>query len=438
MTATHDNLDYFEPELETMPRVEIRRLQERRLLELIPKVYERSGLIRQVWDEAGVKPEDIRSLDDYLAKAPFIDKDAIRNYRDHHEDPCGGLMIADHEDLRVVGFTSGTTGDPTPVPSGPTTAIEIQSSRDWWHMGVRPGDYLAYMMFTFRGGQSRMLNIVGSGFVPVLMPHDPGALPLMIEAIKTYRPTGFFMVSTPLLIGLEKYFETSPDDPREVFASIKGAVFGGEPLSPRFAALAKSWGLELFEITTLGDVVGAIECREHNGFHTWEDLAVVEALDDDGHPVADGELGELVVTALADPIAPLIRFRTEDIVRLDRTPCKCGRTHGRFWVVGRKGDQTIVRGKAIMPRDIQGLVESHNETKTCLFQIIRPQMVLDKLRLRVGYEPELLKDGVEALNARLVATLAAHFEVPVVVELVESSELLKLGPPQKIPRVTKQ
>ena len=143
MTATHDNLDYFEPELETMPRVEIRRLQERRLLELIPKVYERSGLIRQVWDEAGVKPEDIRSLDDYLAKAPFIDKDAIRNYRDHHEDPCGGLMIADHEDLRVVGFTSGTTGDPTPVPSGPTTAIEIQSSRDWWHMGVRPGDYLA-------------------------------------------------------------------------------------------------------------------------------------------------------------------------------------------------------------------------------------------------------------------------------------------------------
>jgi len=438
MTRYDEDRKYFDPVMETLPRDKIRALQERRLLDLVPVLYEKSGLIRDKWDEAGLKPSDIRSLDDFLAKAPFIDKDAIRAYRDHHNDPCGGLMIADPEDLRTVGFTSGTTGDPTPVPSGPTTAIETQSARDYWHMGVRPGEFLAYMMFTFRGGQARSLNLAGAGFIPIMMPHDPGALPLMVEAIRTYRPTGFFMVSTPLLIGLEKYFETTGEDPKEVFSSLKGTIFGGEPLSPRFSALAKSWGLELFEITTLGDVVGAIECNQHNGFHAWEDLALVEALDDDGHPVKDGELGELVVTALADPIAPLVRFRTEDLVRLDRSQCACGRTHARFWVVGRKGDQTIVRGKAIMPRDIQSLVETHNETKTCLFQIIRPQMTLDKLRLRVGYEPELLTDSTEALAARLVATLTAYFDVPVEVELVESAELLKLGPPQKIPRVTKQ
>lgn len=438
MSQPVDNSAFFDPEIETMPRDQLRRLQEGRLLELLSKVYERSGLIREKWDDAGVSLTDITSLDDFLAKAPFIDKDAIRAYRDHNHDPCGGLMIAEENELRAVGFTSGTTGDPTPVPSGAYTGNDTQLSRDIWQIGVRPGDYLSYMMFTFRGGQGRMLNMSAGGFTPIMMPHDPGALPLMVEAIKTYRPTGFFMVSTPMLIGLEKYFETTGDDPVDVFSSVKGAIFGGEPLSPRFAALTKGWGLELFEFTSLGDVIGAMECKAHNGFHMWEDLVLVEALDDDGKPVPDGELGELVVTSLADPIAPLIRYRTEDIIRMDRSPCGCGRTHARFWVLGRKGDQTIVQGKAILPRDIQRLVEGHNETKSCLFQIIRPQMVLDKLRLRVGYEPELLKDSPAALSERLKQTLVEFFDVPVEIDLVLAEELLKLGPPQKIPRVTKQ
>lgn len=431
-----DDRAYFDPHAETMPRAEIEAMQQNKLLDLIPRVYERSALIRRTWDAAGVTPDDIKSLDDFRTKAPFINKDAIRSHRDAFGDPYGGLKIVDDSELVAIGFTSGTTGDPTPVPIGRSSAIETQQLRDYWQIGARPGDYVTNLMFTFRGGQTRAAYVNIGGFTPILSPHDPSELPLVIEAIKTYRPTILYMLSTPMMIGLEKYFETSGDDPQDVFSSFKGGIFGGEPMSPRFAALAKSWGIEVFDYTTFGDVTGAMECRAHDGFHAWEDLAFAECLDDDGNPVADGEIGELVVTALDDPMAPLIRFRTEDIVRFDRRPCSCGRTHARFWTLGRKGDQTLVQGKAILPRDIQQLVERHPETKSCLFQIIRPQPVMDTLRLRVGYES--IVDTPEALSVRLVETLAGHFAVPVEIDLVPAAELLKLGPPQKIPRVTKQ
>lgn len=430
---------YFDPYIETLPRAELKRLQEQRLLATLPTIYQRSGLIRRAWDAAGVTPADIASIEDFKAKAPFIDKDMIRDHRDRFDDPCGGLLIAEPGDLTTVGFTSGTTGDPTPTPLGRGNAIQTEVLREFWHIGGRPGDYMTYMMFTFRGGQAWLGFLGDAGLTPILTPHDPRELPLMIEAIERYRPTVFYMLSTPMMIGLEKYFEAHPEkNPRSVFASIKGGVFGGEPMSPRFAALAKSWGLEIFDYTTLGDVTGAMECRAHNGFHAWEDLALVEVLDDAGHPVPDGEMGELVVTALQDPWAPMVRFRTGDICKMDTAPCTCGRTHLRYWILGRKGDQTIVQGKAILPRDIQRLVEQHRETKTCLFQIIRPEPVMEVLRLRVGYDPEALEDAPEVLAARLAQTLKAEIGVPVEIDLVLVEELLKLGPPQKIPRVTKQ
>jgi phenylacetate-CoA ligase len=433
---THQVDDYFEPVIETLDRPAIEKLQERKLLELLPKVYAHSALVRRTWDAGGISPDRIKSCRDFLTHAPFIDKDSIRRYRDDHHDPCGGLLIADPRDVMAVGFSSGTTGDPTPVPMGRVTPVDIQTMRDFWHIGARPGDFISYLMFTFRGGLSRFSNQTQAGFRTILMPHDPGEIPLLMDALERFRPKIIYMVSSPMLIGLERYFELTGTDPREAFKSVLGTVFGGEPLSPRFAALVKDWGLELFELTSLGDVTGAMECREHNGMHAWEDLALVENLDDQGRSVPDGEIGEMVVTALDDPWAPLIRFRTGDLVRMNRERCACGRTHLRFWPVGRKGDQTIVQGRHVLPRDIQRLVEVHAETKTCLFQIIRPQTIMDALRLRVGYEIHLLTGSTDSLAARLAQSISAALGVRVEIELVPSDELLKLGPPQKIPRVT--
>lgn len=439
-TFATNSHDFFDPQIETMSRADIERMQEMRLLAMLKYVYDADGLIREVWDKAGITPADIRSIADYKAKAPFVNKDMIRAYRDAYDDPCGGLRVADYTDIPHVGFTSGTTGDPTPVPNGKGTAVEPEIQREFWHIGARGGDYVTYLMFTFRGGVQRTAFLNEAGMTPLVFPHDPAILPLVIEAIETYRPTVLYMLSTPLMMGLEKYFETHADkDPRDVFRSIKGAVFGGEPMSPRFQNLAREWGIEIFDYTTLGDITGAMECRAHNGFHAWEDLALVEVLDDAGNPVPDGETGEMVVTALADPWAPLVRFRTEDLVKMDRSPCSCGRTHLRFWTLGRAGDRTFVAGKPILPRDILPIVEQFAQTRAALFQIVRPQAELPVLRLRLGYDPERMGTlTIEALAAQIAARVGSVLDVPCGIELVPDAELLKLGPPQKIPRVTKQ
>src|SRR6516162_2479139 len=97
---------YFEPEIETMPRESLAALQEERILELVPYVYERSALVRKMWDEAGVKPGDVSSLTDFTERVPFITKDDIRQFRDEAHDPFGGLLCTGYAEATTVFSTS--------------------------------------------------------------------------------------------------------------------------------------------------------------------------------------------------------------------------------------------------------------------------------------------------------------------------------------------
>jgi phenylacetate-CoA ligase len=253
-----------------------------------------------------------------------------------------------------------------------------------------------------------------------------------------YRPTFLSNLSNGLIGAIEKELDRLKLDPKNVFASYKGAWFGGEPMGGRQRKLVRDWGLEIFENTSLGDVVGATDCREHTGFHCWEDFALVEAIDPHGtQPVADGEIGELVVTSLTDDVSALVRYRTDDLVILNRARCGCGRTHMRLKLLGRKGDQVLVEGKSVMPMDIWPLVESEPESAAALFQLVRPQRELEVLHVRVGYNARLTL-APDALIRRLTAKFDEHLAVKVKIELIEEAELLRQGPPHKIPRVTKK
>ncbi len=428
---------YFDASVETLPREEIERLQEARILQLVPYVYNRAPLTRHIWDQAGVHPDDIKSLQDYKDKAPFINKDTIREFRDNNSDPFGGLCCVVQPHLKGIGFTSGTTGDPTPVPRAKHTLSMLDLKRCFWHMGLRPKDYFINAMFTFREGQTAD-RCIEADFKPINFCYKPSeVVPRIIEASLKYRPKVFFMLSTPMVTAIEKYVRDRNIDIKEAFASYQGAVFGGEMLGDSMRQRINSWGLEVYEYTTLGDVCGAMQCSAHDGMHAWEDLALVEVLDPDGsEPVADGEVGELVVTALMDDVAPLVRFRTDDLVKITREPCSCGRTHARFWPLGRKGDQIIVRGKSILPRDLLPIFQTQAETSSGLFQIILRSREADTLELRVGYDASVTGDPAE-LKSRLLELVSNGMEVPVAIDLVVDDELLKLGPPQKIPRVTK-
>lgn len=424
--------------IETAPRSEIEKLQEARLLRILERGHAGSPLLQELWGKAGITPSDIKSLADFKARAPFMDKDSIRDFRDRHDDPFGGLVRRDDPMLRMVTSTSGTTGDATPLTWSHRSIGETAYQRNYYALGARAGDYILHCTFTFRVGQ-RQTGPAEGGLIPIVLDHLPEEVPRIIEASLRFRPTIFVIMSGPLMIALEEYFEKTNIDPRDVFRSYKAVIFGGEALGPRQRALAQSWGVNLYEMMALGDVSIAIECEMRDGCHPNEDLALVECLDPQGtEPVADGEVGELVVTMLADPLLPLIRFRTDDLMIVNRSPCGCGRTHLRYKMVGRKSDQIIVKGKSVLPMNLRTAIEDEVESRAGLFQIIRPHRQSEELRLRIGHNPEALRSSPEEFGRRLKDKLEKLLELPVWIELVPDAELLRLGPPHKIPRVTKQ
>jgi phenylacetate-CoA ligase len=317
---------YFNAEVETMSRADLEARQLERLLAVIPIAYERAPLIREAWEAARVHPRDIRSLDDFRERVPFIDKDAVRRFRDERGDPYGGLLCVDPADLTGVGSTSGTTGDPTLVPEqwgGGGLSSPSIITRDLWGWGVRPGDYVMLVLFTFRGPTYGLFQH-SLQTTPILFDFDPAEMERFCELSLRYRPTAVYNFGSVLINAVKDVCDRRGFDPRDVFSSYVGVTFAGEPLSPRARALAESWGVELYEHGNVGDVTGSFECVAQDGLHAWEDTVVVEGIDAD----ADGRC-ELVATALTNHISPLIRFRSDDIVRLSTDPCACGRSAAR-------------------------------------------------------------------------------------------------------------
>ena len=426
---------YFDPQIETMPRSQLEQLQLERLLATIRLAYDRAPLIRRKWDEAGVHPDDIASLADFSRRAPFITKDEIRAYRQETGDPFGGVLCADPSELRCIQGTSGTTGDPTLISRRDLKAPLMESglSRSFWDMGMRPGEYGIVINTTMRG--STMSPLVEFGMIPIVLDHDPREIPRMVALIREYRPTLLSILSNPLLMALEQFERDTGTDMASVFAPMKGILWGGEPLGARGRKLTERWGMNIHEIVSVGDSSITIECSSHTGVHAWEDEVLIEHLDPQTLlPAEDGTFGELVVTPLQNSVDPLVRFRSEDLVWLTREPCPCGRTHVRYKVQGRTGDEVVVEGRYILPRDVWPAMEAVPETSAALFQIVKPQRIMEQLRLRVGYagSPDLTD-----LQRRVEAEVRAMLEVPAEIELVPNDDLLKLGPPHKIPRIVK-
>ncbi|MGQ0823707.1 MAG: phenylacetate--CoA ligase family protein [Actinomycetota bacterium] len=426
---------YFDEEYETMPRPNIEALQEELLLEMVPHAYEHAPLIRETWDDAGVHPRDVKSLDDFRECVPFIDKGALRRFRDERGDPFGGVCTLGRDQLTAIMSTSGTTGDPTLVPEkwGGGGSRPAVITRDFWGMGVRPGDHVALVLFTFRGPTYGLFQSLGT--IPILMDFDPGEMARFCELSLRYRPTGLYNFGSVLVNAVREVCEQHGHDPRDVFASYKGVVFAGEPLSPRARRLAEEWGVQLYEHTGVGDVTAAFECEHHDGLHVWEDTAFVEGLDPEGtDPMPDGVRAELVATTLFNRTAPLIRYRSDDIVRLTTITCACGRTHARMWPVGRKGDEVVVAGRPVLPIDVWAAIESVDACAMGLFQVIRTARHVDTLRLRVGYAPAW-SDRTETVRDDIQADVAAETGAVPDVEHVPNAALLRLGPPHKVPRV---
>lgn len=430
------NGELFEPEIEAMPRVELERLQEQRILELVPYAYEHSAFYRKVWDEAGVKPADINSLADFKERIPFINKDMIRDFRERHNDAYGGLLCVPPAELTAVQSSSGTTGDPTFFCErfDEWMPLMVGWARAMWEHGLRPGDYAVTGSATFRGASCHEHRLLGA--VPLAIDSWFGDWDNVLDSIAKYNVRHIHVVG-PLISELERL--SHQRDMREALAPLKFLSFAGEPMGSRMQrTVREEWDTNLVLWTSAGDTGSAWECSQHDGFHLHEDTVLVEDLVPDGSdPVAEGDVGELVTTDLDNMNAPLIRYRAEDLVRLDRQTCGCGRTHSRMWPLGRAGDLTVVQGRSVMPLEVWAVIEQFDETRSALFQIIRPQRDVDELRLRVGYAPDCTTD-LDDLRGRLASAVSDALDLTPTIEMLEEKDLVaRASSAAKIPRIAK-
>lgn len=431
-----DDLDrrYFEPDVETMPREELEALQERRVLELVPFAFERSAFYRELWSAAGVDPSAISSLADFRRLIPTFTKREVQTYRERTGDPFGGMLCVPVAELTSIMSTSGTTGDPELIPEVWVQAPPLQlcSSRDLWEIGLRPGDKVLVAAGSFRGFYDTFYH--GMGLIPIFVDTWIGQGLEIVNALRRFRPA-YLQLLMPTVLELERLEATH--DIREALSSLKGASFAGQPLGRALAEKVRDeWGVEMFTYSSAGDTGTCWECREHDGYHLWEDLVLAESLET-GHDsaTAPGRVGELVATDLDNNAAPLIRYRSGDLVRLSRDRCGCGRTHARQWVVGRRGDETIVGGTPVVVGEVWAAVESLPETREGMFQIIRTAPTVDRLRLRVGYEPSRTSD-LDGLRARLREAVTSRVGVDPEVDLVTVDDLLaRSSSVAKFPRV---
>lgn len=452
VTGTPPQPAFFDA-VETLPRDQLAQLQEQRLLKMLAYAYQRSALVRHNWEGAGVTPADIRSLADFKRLAPFMDKDQVRDWRDAHDDPFGGLLCIPPGEVSFIASSSGTTGDPTLFswrwgsndgldshcpgldPDG-TSNFWPNTHRDLWAMGVRPGDYVVMLANRVRGPVFRVLDRLGT--IPVLLSYHPDDTYAFVEMSRRYRPAVLFTASNPFIFQLEQLEKECGVDMREVLSSYKAVMFAGEPMGPRNRRLLEGWGLSgrIYNQTAFGDVAVAHECPEHNGMHAHEDIALVELVDPQTGALIEGDgVGELCVTSLINDVDPLIRYRSGDMVRLTTEPCACGRAGARFWTVGRSGDEVVVDKRTVLPMDVWGAVEDVEESSAGLFQVIRTGRHMDTLRLRVGHDGSA---DADTLRSKLVASVHAAVGLKPEIELVPYAELLKIGPRNKIPRTVKQ
>ena len=423
---------YLEPDRELASREALDRIQQERLSELVPYVYEYSPLVRSMWDEAGVHPRDVRTIEDFRALVPTMTKDNIRRFRNEQNDSFGGLLCVDPRDLTAICSTTGTTGESTPFPEKWPTWSRLASyhARFLWGVGLRPGDRVLCPGSTYRGPYYEMYQMIGA--VPIMSDTAKGDWREIFELTQRFQPAAM-KVSGPGLVALAEFEDTV--DIAEMFSCVKVGLFGGEPLGRRMRERLEDWKLDTVSTTTAADVGISMECLERDGHHIWEDEVFVEVVDPDtGAPVADGEVGELVATALDDDVAPLVRYRSGDLVRVTREMCGCGRTHLRQWPLGRRGDEVVVDGRAVLPLDVWGAIDAVPETSSGIFQLIRPSREVDVLRVRVGYNAVATKN-VPELADRVAASILGAVGVDPELELVDEKELLAASPAGKVRRV---
>jgi phenylacetate-CoA ligase len=404
---------YWNEEIETLDRKDLEALQLERLKEIVKFAYENAPYYKRSFDEAGLKPEDIKTLAD-ISKFPFIDKKTQRDCQGVGSF-LGELCAVPEEDVVFISTSSGSTGVPTISPFTKEDFDEFQDtqSRWFWQIGMRPKDrYVHALNFSlFVGGP----DVIGAQNLGALCIWG-GTLPSdrLLFILKTYQPTVIW-TSPSYAWYLGETAKKNGIDPKKDL-SIKKIIVAGEQggsIESTRKAIEDLWGAELYDFYGLSDIFGACAamCEAKDGLHICEDQILVETVDiHTGEILPPGSVGELVFTSLKKKARPMIRFRTGDIGYIDNTPCSCGRTHGRIHINGRKDDMFIVSAVNVFPSDIEAVIrELSGITGEYLIRVFEKDFTCK-------YSVEIEKtadndESEESLSARVSAALKARIGV---------------------------
>jgi phenylacetate-CoA ligase len=427
---------YLDPEVELADRETIREWQWDFLQSTIDRAYERSSFFRTMWEDARLSPGDIRSLEEYTNRAPSFEQKQVTSWARETGDPFGGLLCMDRRDVSFIGATSGTTGVPMALPQYEGNPRAVSASRDLCETQLQQGDTVVRLNVVSRTSVTPSYQglIDDLGLKVISLGHHPASAPGIIEASRRFHPVSLNKLSRPVISAIRRYGERKGIDLAEIFGSYSSVIFGGDVLDASTRSLLQSWFGTVRIHTSLGNTIAAEECSEGNGAHTWEDLVLVEILDPGtGLPTRDGDIGELIVTTLQEKATPLLRFRTEDLVRFTSERCQCGRTHGRMWTMGRKGDLIDIDGRSLLPAQILTVLTSIPETRDGVFQLLRGDKShsSDSLGLRIGRiegRPDSELAGV------VVGQIQHELGISTGVELRPVEEMITDGPGYKLSR----
>lgn len=389
--------NYYQPEIECASVEEIRAIQNEKLVKQVKHVYENVEYYRNLMDEKGVAPEDIKSVDD-LHKLPFLTKADLREAYPY------GLLATDLKNCVRIQSTSGTTGRRV-------VAFYTQKDVDLWEeccaraimaVGGTNEDVCqvayGYGLFTGGAGLHGGSHKVGS----LTLPMSSGNTERQIQFMRDLHST--ILCCTPsyaAYIGETlKEMGLTPED-----IDLKAGIFGAEPWTEEMRRdIEKSLGIKAYDIYGLTEISGpgvSFECEEQSGMHINEDHFLAEIIDPDtGEVLPEGSKGELVFTSLDKEAFPLLRYRTRDICVLSRTKCSCGRTLIKMCKpMGRSDDMMIIRGVNVFPSQIETVLLKEGYSPNYLIEVDREHNT-DTLDISVELTPEQFSDTVKVISGK--------------------------------------
>jgi len=390
-------MTYWDEKCETLPPEEMRRFQLEHLKKTVKWVYEKIPFYKNRFDEQGIKPEDIKTLED-LSKLPFTAKTDLR---DHY--PFGLCAVPLSQVVRIHA-SSGTTGKPI---TGPYTANDLEQwtecmARTLYAAGVRSHDICqnAYGMGLFTGGLGihQGATRIGAAVIPI----SSGQTERQIMILQDFGVTVLCCTPTYALNIAERAEEMGVkirDLPLRI------GCFGAEPWTVEMRKeIEQRLGIKAMEtygLTEFGGPGTSFDCIEQNGLHINEDHFIPEIVDPvTGEVFPLGTKGELVLTAIQREAMPMIRYRTRDITTLRRVRCECGRTFIKMdKVYGRSDDMLIISGVNVFPSQIESLLLDIPEIEPQYVIIIRKKGYLDQLHVDVEAKKETYEGGPQRIAA---------------------------------------